>query len=347
MFERSGYGWQTSRSVEEWLYAEGYRFDFYQAVRLLELLHPDSIPVAEGPDARQETVRFHSRVSFAFPASDVHEVTPAPAPGTPASMAVNFMGLAGAMGPLPTSFTELVLDRARYRDTGLIEFLDLFNHRLVSLLYRIRKMHRLQLNNASPEEATLARYIKAFMGLGLPELLAMMQGQKGGLHYRDLLGYAGLISRRPVSAAALQYTLAHYFRVPVRIQPLIGAWRALDPDQHTRIGVTGQNQMLGVSTVIGTRIWDQRGRFRIDIGPVGLERMREFLPIGSAWRPLAQVTRFCVGSTLDFTVRLRLKAEEIPETRLGSARLGWTSWLKTRPAAGDGTVELRPHATTA
>lgn len=347
MAERQGFGWQASRSVEDWLYAEGYRFDFYQAVRLLELLHPDSAPVAEGPDARRETVRFHSRVSFAFPASDVHEITPSAAPGMPASMQVNFLGVAGAMGPLPTSFTELVLDRVRAHDTGLLEFLDLFNHRLVSLLYRIRKIHRLQLNNASPEEAPVSAYVQSILGLGLPELRAMMQEPARGLHYRDLLGYAGLLARRPVSATALQQTLAHYFRVPVRIHQLTGAWRPLDPDQHTKIGVSGQNQILGISTVTGTRVWDQRSRFRIEIGPVGLQRMQEFLPIGSAWRPLAEVTRFCVGNTFDFTVRLQLKAAEAPETRLGSARLGWTSWLRTRPIERDGFVELHPGAGSA
>lgn len=344
MAERQGFGWQGSRSVEEWLYAEGYRFDFYQAVRLLEMLHAHTVTVGEGPDARRETVRFHSRVSFAFPASDVQEVTPATSPGAPAGMQVNFLGLAGAMGPLPTSFTELVLDRVRAHDTGLLEFLDIFNHRLVSLLYRIRKIHRLQLNNAGPEKAPLTAYVQSILGLGLPELRSMMQGPARGVHYRDLLGYAGLLSRRPVSATALQHTLAHYFRVPVRIEQLVGAWRALDPDQHTRIGIGGQNQVLGVNTVVGTRMWDQSGRFRIIIGPVGLQRMQEFLPVGSAWRPLAEMTRFCAGNTLDFTVRLRLTAAEAPETRLGSARLGWTSWLRTRPLDREGIVDLQPGA---
>lgn len=347
MAERKDFGWQSSRSVEEWLYAQGYRFDFYQAVRLLEQLHPGAVPVAEGPDARRETVRFHSRVSFAFPASDVHEVEAPAAPGEPARMQVNFLGLAGAMGPLPTSFTELVLDRVRAHDSGLQDFLDLFNHRLVSLMYRIRKKHRLQLTNFSPEDAPVTAYVQSLLGLGLPEMRALLQDPAQGLHDRDLLGYTGLLARRPVSATALQQVLGHYFRAPVRVHQLVGAWRPLDPDQHTRIGIGGQNQVLGVSTIVGTRVWDQRSRFRIEIGPIGLQRMQEFLPIGSAWRPLAGITRFCVGASFDYTVRLQLTAAEVPETRLGSARLGWTSWLRTRPLEQDGIVELRPGAQSA
>ncbi|MDX6272686.1 MAG: hypothetical protein QOD28_3909, partial [Acidobacteriota bacterium] len=38
------YGWGKKSSVIEWLFAEGYRFDFFQAVRLLEILNSPSKP---------------------------------------------------------------------------------------------------------------------------------------------------------------------------------------------------------------------------------------------------------------------------------------------------------------
>lgn len=347
MADSNRFGWQGKRSVEDWLMAEGYRFDFYQAVRLLELLDRSSVPVAEGPDARKETVRFHSRVSFEFPASEVQEITPSTGPGEPAAMTVNFLGLAGALGPLPTSFTELLLDRVRSRDTGMRDFLDIFNHRLVSLMYRIRKVHRLQLNNDAPEDTHIAGYLRSFLGIGLPSLEKMLDDDAGGIHSRELLGYAGLLSRRPISASVLQQVLAHHFRIPVRIRQLVGAWRPLAVDQHTRIGFRlGQNQRLGSDALLGTRIWDQQGRFRIEIGPTSLARVQEFLPNGHSARPLARITRFYVGNSLDFTVRLRLKADEVPETRLGTARLGWTSWLKTKPLASEGIIELTPPPAT-
>ena len=44
----AAFGWQREKSVHEWLFTEAYRFDFFQAVRLLELIFPESAPVGEG-----------------------------------------------------------------------------------------------------------------------------------------------------------------------------------------------------------------------------------------------------------------------------------------------------------
>ena len=33
------YGWGKATTVEDWLFAEGHRFDFFQAVRLLEIIY--------------------------------------------------------------------------------------------------------------------------------------------------------------------------------------------------------------------------------------------------------------------------------------------------------------------
>ena len=330
----AAFGWQREKSVEEWLFAEAYRFDFFQAVRLLELMFPERAPVGEGSEPEKEPVHFSGRIAFDFPASDVQDLFPGKG-DSPASMVTNFLGLAGASGPLPAPLAELVLERIRHKDTGLRDFLDIFNHRLISLMYRTRKVHRVNFSADSPERGRVANYLYAFLGLGLMPLRDRM-----AVEDRALLPYAGLVSQQPRSAVGLERMLSDHFQSVVRLCQFSGGWRRIEPDQWTALGRSGKNQLLGQTIVLGRRIWDQQGRFWIVVGPLALEKFLHFLPDGGAYQPLCAMARFYAGEEFEFRIRLELEAEEIPESRLGQSKLGWTSWLKTRPGRHSGQVEI-------
>src|SRR5437764_14810138 len=86
----AAFGWQRENSVREWLFSEAYRFDFFQAVRLLERIFLESAPAGEGPEPENEPVRFSSRVGFDFPAGEVHALLRAP-DGSAPLMVPNFL----------------------------------------------------------------------------------------------------------------------------------------------------------------------------------------------------------------------------------------------------------------
>ena len=335
----AAYGWRSSRSVVEFLFAEAYRFDFYQAVRLLEQMFPDRFPIGDRAQPDHEPVRFRSRVGMSFPASDVHQVMARGGEGPPVRMVVNFMGLAGGFGPLPAPYTELILERLRARDTGLRDFLDIFNHRLVSLLYRARKTHRIGFDPRSPEQTPFAQYCFALIGMGTDGLRGRM-----GLDDRALLYYAGMLGDRPRSMVGLEAFLSDYFEVQVKGRQFLGQWYRLAGDQRTAIGVSGQNQRLGRDTVLGGRVWDQTGRFLLRIGPLTFAQFQDFLPTGKAHKALCELVRFYAGQDFEFEIQLVLQADGVPESRLGGVdgpRLGWTSWLRTQSIRGsDDQVKL-------
>jgi type VI secretion system protein ImpH len=346
-------GGRADRPVDERLFAEGWRFEFYQAVRLLERIAgearspggPPVDPVGEGAEPEREAVRFSSRVGFDFPATEVDSVEPPAAPGEPARMRVNVLGLAGVLGPLPHPFTEQVIDRVWKQDTALRDFLDIFNHRLVSLLYRARKRHRPGLSWQPPDAEPTSRAAFAFLGLGTEGLRDRMRGAD-----RALLPYTGLLSQRPRSAVGLEILLKDYFAVPVRADQFHGQWLELPPEEQTALGLhRGRNQVLGGlhdGAVLGTKVWDQNVRFELRLGPMGLRRFLDFLPIGRGYWALTELTRFYVGDELAFDVRLTLRHGEVPPCRLGAGpRLGWTSWLRTRePDRDDSQVTLSGDA---
>src|SRR5262249_26908800 len=108
--EMAAHGWGKSASVKEWLVAEAHRFDFYQAVALIEHLvlpkkgapapadleHDTAVRpvlnVGEGPEPAWEAVRFKSTISLAFPETDVDAIEePDRGDGKRFTMKVNFM----------------------------------------------------------------------------------------------------------------------------------------------------------------------------------------------------------------------------------------------------------------
>src|SRR5262249_12446260 len=127
---------RTDPPLERELFEEPYRFDFFQAVRLLGRLQPDRARVGHGGHPGREVARFRARQSLAFPPSSVHELERPKDPDGPPEMTVAFLGLTGPSGVLPRVYTELLMERRRAGDRTPTAFFDVFNHRAISLFYR-------------------------------------------------------------------------------------------------------------------------------------------------------------------------------------------------------------------
>jgi type VI secretion system protein ImpH len=323
------------------LFDEPYGFEFFQAVRLLERIYSERQPVGRTSDPASEVARFRTRVSLAFPPSEIHDLTEESRDDGehPPQMMVAFMGLTGPLGVLPANYTELLIERTRYKDTALWDFLDLFSHRMISLFYQAWEKYRFPVAYERGEEDRFTQYLFDEIGMGT-------RGLRSRLSFPDqaLLYYGGLVAQRPHSASAIEAMLADYFDQPASVVQFSGQWLDLDEESLTRLGTA--NSELGVTTVAGARVWDNQSKFRLRFGPLDLPAFLAMLPVGSAYRPAAEMTRLLVGMEFDFDIQLVLKAEQAPSCILTTyakrkPMLGWTTWLKSRPfAENDGQVVL-------
>jgi len=324
-------GRRTDPPLEQEVFDEPYRYDFFQAVRLFERIDPGRHAVGRDGDARREAVRFRTRQTLSFPPSEIYQVTPdGDASGAPPEMMVAFMGLTGPLGVLPHQYTELLMERARYKDTALWSFLDIFNHRMVSLFYRAWEKYRFAVAYERGELDQFTECLFDVVGMGT-------RGLRGRLSVEDqaLIYYGGLISQRPHSSSAIEAILSDYFGAPARLGQFAGQWLDLG-DNVTQLG--GENSELGLSTVAGARVWEDQSKFRIRFGPLSFAEFQDFIPAGSAFKPARELARLLVGLEYDFDVQLILKAEEVPAAVMSEGqgpRLGWTSWLKTDEFARD------------
>ena len=321
-------------SIAAQLEQEPFCFEFFQAVRLLGRLLSGRQPVGRFYHPSTEVVRFSAHATLTVPASEIQSL--AARAGAPPRMTVNFMGLTGPMGVLPLYYTELVMERLRARDSTLRDFLDIFNHRSVSLFYQAWEKYRFPVAYERGEAGRFAQILMSFVGLGTPGL-----ERRQKVADDSLLFYGGLAAQQPRSAIALQQLLSDYFDVPVEVEQFVGAWYRLDTRTQTRMQDTQDlSEQLGGGAVIGDEVWDPQSRVRVKIGPLALDRYLDFLPNGTAYAPLRDITRFFSGDGVDFDAQLILKREAVPACELGAEgenapRLGWVTWVKSAPMRQD------------
>ncbi len=232
----------------------------------------------------------------------------------------------------------LLLERQRRKDYALRDFLDIFNHRLISLFYRAWEKYRFKIGfersardkNGASDSFTLHLFDLIGMGTG---------GLRGRLEFGDrpLLFYTGLLAQRPRSACALASVMSDYFGVPMEVIQFVGQWLEIAEPDRSRLGPGESNNSLGLSAIAGKRIWDQQAKFKVRVGPLYYSQFLRFLPDGENFKPLVQMIRYCAGQEFDFDLQLVLRAAEVPYARLGSRdlRLGYSAWLKTREFTRD------------
>jgi type VI secretion system protein ImpH len=330
-------------SLEQTLFEAPHRFDFFQAVRLLERrLAPRAKRVGrDGPPAR-EAVRFRARLGLEFPASALNRLEPPDEAERPAALTVNFLGLTGPSGVMPYVYTELVRARARASESAPAAFLDLINHRLVSLFYRAWEKHRVALDAERGESDRFARHVFALMGLGLPS-----HRERHTFPDRVLLKYAGFFAQQRRPAVVLEAMLRDYSGLPVEVVQFCGRWLTLDPVDRSTLGGRNSESALGVSLVLGSRVWDEAGQIRLRLGPLSYAEFREHLPDGQGFRSLVELARLFVGARFNLDVQLILKAADVPCCRLSSrrgsgAQLGRDAWLRSQQSAHDADDAVFP-----
>lgn len=317
-------------TLDQVLVDEPFRFEFFQAVRLLEKIFPHRSAVGGEAMPAEEIVRFRSRVSLDFPASEIQTIERSyddQNDRESLEMYVNFMGMVGANGVMPMPYSELIMQRSRYGDTAMWAFLDMFTHRSVSLFFRAWSKYRFPVGYERGDDK-FTQYLYDLVGLGTKGLRGRMD-----LPDESLLPYSGLIAQKPHSAVALSNIIGDYFGVNAKVIQFFGQWLDLEQKDYSLLG--SANYEVSRNAILGTRIWDQQSKFRIVLGPTTFRKFRAFLPDGPAFHSLKSIVRFMNGIEFDFDLRLLLRADEVPSCILTTrARrrpmLGWSSWLKTR-----------------
>lgn len=340
-------------------------YNFFQAVRLLQLAWLQRSAGRSGTHrfrsqlvgydntAQFEPVRFSGLCSLNTEAADIVSIAKQPSGDQTSNdenryqLNVSFTGLTGTLGALPHHYSTLIQTRLRNKDTTLRDFLDLFNHRLISLFYRAWEKYRFPFTQerlqGESQECLFVRSLYSICGMGVPALRNRLE-----LDDRFFLKYCGHFTAQTRSAKALENMICEYFGVRAKIVQFCGRWLNLEESSRSRLSSRhnprGQFCQLGRGLVSGRRVWDIQSKYRIHIGPIDASDLPRYLPGGTLIRPICEAANCYTGSEMEFEVELRVDNTTLNPIRLGFEReggsqLGRNCWLVSRKqSAGASSV---------
>jgi type VI secretion system protein ImpH len=317
------------------------RFDFFQALRRIELLGSTGIQPKLGTAARpaEEPIRLGQEPDLTFAGSSLARFHADDGDGRP-RLSVSFFGLLGPNGPLPLHLTEYARDRLRNAgDPTMARFLDLFSHRMLLFFYRAWAAGQPTVSRDRPSQDRFETYVGALAGYALK---AVRSGD--AFPHTAKLFYAGHLAAQNRNAEGLAAVIGDFFMVPTRVDQFIGCWIDLPPAHRWSLGRRVDPPRLGASTIVGARAWTKQQKFQIVLGPLSRRQFQRMLPGGASLPKLTALVRNYIGDELLWDLRLVPEEETAEPLRLGTSRLGWTTWLGRPGAGGREDLVLDPLA---
>jgi type VI secretion system protein ImpH len=310
---------------------------FFPLVAFLERLTAHAVRVGGPGPVNEEMIRFRHDPSLGFPAGEVREVSLRQVPVRAEDahsrrplfeVVTNFLGLTGSVSPLPHYMAEEVAqedpDHAVRR-----EFLDLFHHRLLSLLYRIESKYRVSSETNTSFTDQWSRRLLALGGFDTYE----KPPKAGGLPTWRLLRIAPLLASRSRTAEQLEVALQDVLGedlegARVSVRQFVGRW--VDIDARVQLGVA--NHQLGRNMLLGGKAFDRTGKIQLHISPLPPRAYKRLMPDGDLLPLVREVVALFVRDPLEYDLELGLTEGVQQQFRLSRgepSKLGRDTWLGT------------------
>ncbi|HEX5750988.1 MAG TPA: type VI secretion system baseplate subunit TssG [Archangium sp.] len=312
------------------------RLGFFPLVAYLERLTHGAARVGELGPVSQERIRFRHDPALGFSSGDVSDVALRQVPAQEDEpkarrplfeVVTTFLGLTGSVSPLPMYVSEAVAQEDPDRPVRR-EMLDLFHHRLLSLLYRLESRYRVTSELTSTCDDDWSRRLLTLAGFDTFE-----KPWSGKLPVWRLMRLVPILASHIRTAEKLQLALQDVLEgelegARITVHQFQGRW--VDIDARLQLGEA--YHQLGRNTLLGGQAYDRMGRFRIEIGPLPPDVWRRLLQEGDLYPLAREVVALCVRDPIEYDFELFL-SESINHTYNLSytepSRLGRDTWLGT------------------
>lgn len=224
---------------------------------------------------------------------------------------------------MPLHLSELAYSRYEQHDHTLIDFVDIFHHRALSLFYRAWFLSQDTASLDRKDDEHFSFYVGSLVGLDPAEL----DPEPLPVHVR--LASSAHLVREARNPDGLLGAMQYYFDVPVRMKEFELQWFFLDSKDQTALGDDRYASLLGDGAILGDTVLDRQHKFKLLMGPLPLSQYMLFSPWGRDMAVLRELVRSFIGFEYAWDVQLVLASDQVPRATLdGNHQLGYASWLE-------------------
>ncbi|UAA40645.1 type VI secretion system baseplate subunit TssG [Paraneptunicella aestuarii] len=308
--------WPQASSLDM-LTAQAEEFNFYQAIRMLES--------STDQHGKRFDISYEAVNTQAFKPNFIDDIE-IDKHHRKAKVSVNGFSIAGQQGPLPDVFAELLQREKNSGNKGPDAFINLFNNRLIKLLYDIKKQLNPMLFNDSVENSNTYDMLSAIAGHQTMEVYDRLP-----LCPEQLLSFASLLVGNRQNYSVLKNILETVFDCELEIEPCVGAWKKLPERYRTKLG--DSTAILGSGVGLGKHFWDNQAAIGLKMRVRSIEYCHKLMPNGSLHNILASMLSMLTDGLYQINVELELNWETIPLSDFSNGipmYLGHSSWLRGR-----------------
>jgi len=310
-------------------------FSFIQAVRLLSLHERDKFG---GENAfLEQGLSVIPQLSLGHPSTDITTIQKKSEKPPLYEMEATFLALYGTSSPLPTFYTEELLEEARNDESTSRDFLNIFNQVLYTQYYKAFNRYKLPLRTLEQKDQSLLRLQYALMGFGNPHLR-----KKAHITFEDLR-FIKSFARHSRSAHGLGTYLSWRLKVAhVEVEQCVFRQMPIPKAQYCLLGQ--DSARLG-DAVLGTTVPDLNGKIRIHMKELDTADMVRFAYREKDHEQVDNSIRQYLTTLPEYDIILHAKKEAMPCTQLGfhnKARLGINAFLTDPSGSLPAHIKVQP-----
>ena len=313
---------------------------FMQFCRLLEACMPERPGFGTRDTPEHEPVRFRPRPRLGFPAGEVAAVEfDDEHVDAPPTVRTTFMGLYGVDAAMPSHMIDEIVLREEGHE-AVEAFLDPFNHRAATLLYRAWKKYRYPERFRAGGVDDYSQSLLCLAGFGWGD-----KPLRAGLPNSRMLALLGLLIQRTRTSEGLAGVVA--LAVPgadVRVDEFWAVTTSAGrPNPLTSVKPDAKCSGLGGGYVLGRRLAYRSRAVHLTLRPTDARQAQDLLPGAWLHREVMAFIQLYVGIKADVHVRMEVSSRFVPRPVVGivrvdpAPRLGWTTVL---PSADDRLINI-------